>query len=591
MTNTQKHVISKALACFLAFLIFIMSISFAFAAEPVALSESNVSVWPTASGEIYYGQKVSEGISLSGGTVTTDGTSTGVVIPGHFEFLDPDARPSLGVASLKFVPEDTQSYIGFEVEYAWDVMFTINKTTPILVDENNPPIATEVEAGAKLSTSTLSGGQICNPFYPEESAALAGKWKWSKGTTIVNESGYYEARITVTNYNRITQMVYVRIAGEIPETTIVEAPTVPTLTYDGFSKWGDINLEGGKAALKIEGTEVEGTFSVTEVWKDLSVKVGSYEIDVVFTPADPEAALPYSFKIPVTVNKGTVKFVDESGEEIVPEITIDRVLEVGDDLNGYLKPYLNASCSFNYEETEGYGEKIKPGTHEYTVKTIIDDPNYERYSTLTFKIVLNKEKVNAKVKNVVGGKQIYIEGGDTYHLNGNFDVKYFIDGKEAGIIEDVEFNKPFEFVQNESGVYTYEIVYNGTEDDYYDITVITEAEDIKLQHQVKVVGQEPVTYTYGEPVTITPPAHEKPYYVFAGWDVKSGIILPSSEEPVETIDITMPDNDIEIEATYEFSITAFFEYIFSLIVDFFAKIAEFLQLQKVCDFFAGIFAV
>lgn len=574
----MKKTFNRALSVILAVLMFASVMPMAFAAGPIELTEANVSEWPVANGEIWYGQKISDGITLSGGVVTSDGTSNGTVIPGKFEFVNIDYKPTSGgqtPANLKFVPEDAQNYLGFELEYAWNVLYTVKYVTPVLVDENNPPVATEVEAGARISTSKLSGGAVKNPITNEviEDAV----WKWSSSRTKVNESGYYPAKLSTSSsgYDVLTMDIYVRIAGDTPETEIKINPTV-ILNYDPNLKWENVEFNGGKAVIKGTSTEVSGSFSVTEKWRNVTPLTTHTEVDVKFTPDDETQALPVEFKLPVTVNAATVKFVDESGNEIVPEITIDRILTVGDDLNGYLKPYLNASCSFNYEETEGYGEKIKSGTHEYTVKTISDDPNYERYSTLTFKIVLNKEKVNAKVKNVVGGKQIYIEGGDTYHLNGNFDVKYFIDGKEAGIIEDVEFNKPFKFVQNESGVYTYEIVYNGTEDDYYDITVITEAEDIKLQHQVKVAGQEPITYTYGEKVTVTAPAHEKPYYEFTGWVNESGITLTDEQRSAESISTTMPDNDIELEATYKFNFSLFIKYIFDVICSWFAKIAAFI---------------
>lgn len=575
----MKKTFSRALSVILTVLMLASVMPMAFAASPVALSASNVTEWPTVSyinGEcMYFGQTVGEAVSLEGGIVKYND----VVVSGHFEHIDPSSFPTgsgTNRANIKFVPDDESAYIGFESKRSRYVKYDVIQVTPVFVDEaNDPLIASEIEAGSTLSTSILSGGKVTNPYNAEEPKLLAAVWEWVYPNTIVNESGYYDAIIGPGGYEAIIKSVYVKIAGDVPTSSIDEYPSV-SVTYNPNQKWGEVNLEGGKAVISDTTTEVPGTFAIADKWKDETPLTTHTAIDVVFTPNDETVALPLEFKLPVTVNPGVVKFVDESGNETIPEITIDRVLEVGDDLNGYLKPYLNASCSFNYEETEGYGEKIKPGTHEYTVKTIIDDPNYERYGTLTFKIVLNKEKVNAKVKNVVGGKQIYIEGGDTYHLNGNFDVKYFIDGKEAGIIKDIKLNEKFEIKQNKSGVYTYEIVYNGTEDDYYDITVITEAEDIKLQHQVKVVGQEAVTYKYGDTVTINAPAHEKPYYEFTGWVNESGITLSDEQRSAESINTTMPDNDIELEVTYKFNFSLFIKYIFDVICSWFAKIAAFI---------------
>lgn len=557
---------NRVLSLILAALMLAVAMPIAFAATE--LTKSNIVTYPTVEGEYYYGQRLGDTLTLVGGEVQYEGTK----VEGEFQFEDPNyiqvSTGSGARADIKFVPSNTEEFTGFSESRSRKVKYTVLKADLALVDENTPPTAT-VPKNSTLSEATIVGGQVKNVYNAEMADALAATWTWTSPDTVVTESGYYEANINLTNYNVFTLGIYVEAKTSKVETSISTLPTVPEMTYNGVTTWAAVALEGGLAVEKDTTTAVEGTFTITDSWKRKVIESGSYEIDAVFTPNDSEAYTKAEFQIPVTVNKGTVKFVDESGNEIVPEITIDRILTVGTDLNGYLKPYLNASCSLNYEETEGYGEKIKPGTHEYTVKTIIDDTNYERYGTLTFKIVLNKEKVNAKVKNVAGGKKIYIEGGDIYHLNGDFDVKYFIDGKEAGTIEGVEFNETFEVKQDKSGVYTYEIVYNGTEDDYYDITVITEAEDIKLQHQVKVNGGEPVVYTYGEAVTITAPAHEKPYYVFTGWSGESGITLSDEQRTAEEIKITMPDNDIELEANYKFSFKLFFEWIWAQIVNFF----------------------
>lgn len=591
----MKKTINKVLSAFLTVVIISMTIPFVFAAT--SLKASNVTQWPTlsyknADGKMYYGQTLADALIINDDEIVLD--ANGNQVAGHFEFMKPTLISSPGTnikANIKFVPDNTDEYTGFNKLFS-SLTYNVESVALVRVDEENDPlVATDIEAGAALSTSTLSGAKYTNPYNANEPNLVAESWRWAYPSTIVNESGYYEAMFSPPGYEAISAQVYVRIAGEIPETTITEKPTVDALTYDGTTTWSDVELKGGKAALKIEGDEVEGTFAVTDFWKTRVVNVGSYEIDIVFTPADPEAALPYSFKIPVTVNKGTVKFVDESGEEIVPEITLPYGFKVGDDLNGYLKEYLNISASFNYTDTEDYGKLITPGSHEYEVKVSVNNSNFEG-GTLKFKVIVNQLELELKVKDVVGGKQIYIEGGDTYHLNGNFDVKYFIDGKEVGTIEGVKFNETFEVKKDKSGVYTYEIVYNEAENDPYKVTKVTAAaDDIKLQHSVKINGNEPIVYTYGEKVTVTAPAHEKPYYVFTGWGNSAFAPAEDDGEVSDTFTFSMPDEDVEIEATYEFSIKAFFEYIFSLIVDFFAKIAEFLQLQKVCDFFAGIFAV
>lgn len=576
----MKKTFNRALSVILAVLMLASVMPMAFAAE--TLSSTNVTQWPTlsyksADGKMYYGQTVSEALLINDDEIVLD--ADGNQVAGRFEFYNPTQIPSAKQnikLNIKFVPDNTDEYTGFNKLFS-SLTFNVEVVTPVFVDEvNDPVVATEVEAGATLSTSTLSGGKMTNPYNPQETEILNRTWEWSKPDTIVSESGYYEAKFIPAGYTVTTAQVYVKIAGEIPETTIQETPTIADFSYDPDLTWKDVKIEGGKAILKVEGTEVIGTFAVDEAYKDTTPTVGNHNLPVTFIPSDQEAALPYSFKIPVTVNKGTVKFVDESGEEIVPEITLPYGFKVGDDLNGYLKKYLNVSASFNYTETEDYGKLIAPGTHEYEVKTSSSDKNFEG-TTLKFKVTVNQAELELKVKDVVGGKQIYIEGGDTYHLNGNFDVKYFIDGKEAGTIEGVKFNETFEVKQDKSGVYTYEIVYNEAENDPYKVTKVTAAaDDIKLQHNVKVVGLEPVTYKYGDTVTINAPAHEKPYYEFTGWVNESGITLTDEQRSAESISTTMPDNDIELEATYKFNFSLFIKYIFDVICSWFAKIAAFI---------------
>ena len=569
-TQMSKRMVSV----FFAFILVIMTLPVAFAVEPISLGEANVSSWPTATGEIYFGQKVSEGITLTGGTVVYEGES----VPGHFEFLDPNARPSLGVASLKFVPDDTQKYKGFEVEYAWDVMFTINKTTPVLVDENNPPVATAVEAGAKLSTSTLTGGQIYNPYYPEEQTALAGVWKWAKGSTVVNESGYYEARITVTNYNRITTQVYVRIAGEIPETTITEAPTVPAdLKYDGVTTWGDIPLEGGKAELKVEGTAIEGTFSVTDFWKTRTVNVGSYEIDVVFTPADPEAALPYSLKIPVTVNKGQMKFVDESGNEIVPEITVEYGTTFG-DIHYYLESYVagDDAVSIGMVGIENANKTLcKDGT--YTASLINrTDSNYER-TELPFKIVIKRKTLTPKLTVAVGSDGLIIrDSSGNYSPKGTFTLEYTIDGVPQEPITGIKYETAFEFNYNKSGNYEYTIIYNEAEvDEYFIIDDFTTSNPIFLTWKFSATGSVDGEYKYGDEVKLEAPAtdpakEDKPFYGFVKWEDANGNTgLTEEELSNREISFAMPDGDVDLDATYKFDFCLCIRYYIQIVVDWF----------------------
>ncbi len=573
----------KILSFCLALIIISVSVPFAYAAT--TLSSSNVTQWPTVSynnGEtMYFGQSVKDAVTLNGGTVIYNGTE----VPGHFEFIDENETPTLvGVqrSNIKFVPDNTDDYTGFEAARNRNVTYVVSKTTPVFVDETNDPIvATEVEAGATLSTSILSGGKVTNPYNANEPKLLAASWSWLSGQTVVQESGYYEAIFTASGYNQLTAQVYVRIAGEVPETTITEAPTVPTdLKYDGVTTWGDIPLEGGKAELKIEGTAVEGTFAVTEFWKTRTVNPGSYEIDVVFTPADPEAALPYSLKIPITVNKGQMKFVDESGNEIVPEITVEYGTTFG-DIHYYLESYVagDDAVSIGMVGIENANKTLcKDGT--YTASLINrTDSNYER-TELPFKIVIKRKTLTPKLTVAVGSDGLIIrDSSGNYSPKGTFTLEYTIDGVPQEPITGIKYETAFKFNYNKSGNYEYTIIYNEAEvDEYFIIDDFTTSNPIFLTWKFSATGMPAAeTYKYGSAVSYTAPAidetkSDKPYYVFSEWSEVKGIEMTDEQKSNPEVSFTMPDNDVELKASYKFSFKAFFEWIWAKVVQFFTFI-------------------
>lgn len=572
----------KILSFCLALIIISVSVPFAYAAT--ALSSSNVTQWPTVSynnGEtMYFGQSVKDAVTLNGGTVTYNGTE----VPGHFEFIDANETPTLvGVqrSNIKFVPDNTDEYIGFEATRNRNVTYVVSETTPVFVDEANDPIvATEVEAGATLSTSILSGGKVTNPYNANEPKLLAASWSWLSGQTVVQESGYYEARFTASGYNQLTAQVYVRIAGEIPETTITEAPTVPTdLKYDGVTTWGDIPLEGGKAELKVEGTAVEGTFAVTDYWKTRTVNVGSYEIDVVFTPADPEAALPYSLKIPVTVNKAPIRFVDENGNDIVPEITVPY----GTDFNyisQLLKPYVKGAEYTLISLGDLENTKVeKEGTYTIIASAPSDGAHYEK-TELSFKIIIEKKKLSPKLYSEPG--KLYIEDtSGNYNPTGTFTLVYYIGGEKQGTIEGIKYLERFDWNPTKSGDYEYKLIYvEATENEHYIIEDFNATNALTLSWAFKATGAADGTYQYGSEVALEAPATDpskadKPYYGFVKWeDVNGNTGLTDEELSSREITFTMPDGEVELNATYKFDFCLCIRYYIQIVVDWFNSVFQ-----------------
>ena len=582
--STHIRMPYKMFSLVMAFLIISSSVPFAFAAE--TLKATNVTQYPTisyknADGKMYFGQTETEGLIINDDEIVLD--AAGNQVAGHFTFKDVDKIPTNGTGkklNLTFVPDNTDEYTGFNKMFS-PVLYDVETVTPVYVDEENDPVvASEIEAGATLSTSTLSGGKMTNPYNPEEPKILARTWEWVTPSTVVNESGYYEAMFGPAGYTLTYAQVYVRIAGEIPETTITEAPTVPVLNYDGVTTWGDIPLEGGKAELKVEGTAVEGTFAVTDYWKTRTVNPGSYEIDVVFTPADPEAALPYSLKIPVTVNKGQMKFVDESGNEIVPEITVEYGTTFG-DIHYYLESYVagDDAVSIGMVGIENANKTLcKDGT--YTASLINrTDSNYER-TELPFKIVIKRKTLTPKLTVAVGSDGLIIrDSSGNYSPKGTFTLEYTIDGVPQEPITGIKYETAFEFNYNKSGNYEYTIIYNEAEvDEYFIIDDFTTSNPIFLTWKFSATGMPAVeTYKYGSAVSYTAPAidetkSDKPYYVFSEWSEVKGIEMTDEQKSNPEVSFTMPDNDVEFKASYKFSFKAFFEWIWAKVVQFFTFI-------------------
>lgn len=567
----MKKTLSRALSVLLALIMVSVSVPIAFAADPVTLTSSNVTAWPTVSGEIYYGQKINEGVTLSGGEVQYEGT----VIPGHFEFVDPELRADMGIPNLKFIPDDTTSYAVSEIGYAWDLMFTINKTTPVFVDANSVPVATEVaSAGTLLGKSKISGGQVMNPYYPEESVALGYTWSWVNRREPVTKSGYYEAQLGGGMYNTITTMIYVKIAGDTPETSIEEAPTFPRIEYNPDITWADIPLTGGKAVIN-GNEEVAGTFTISETWKNKVPEIGSYNVSVVFTPDDLSKASVYTMLIPVTVNKAPIRFVDENGNDIIPEITVPY----GTDFNyipQLLKPYVKGAeytlISLgdleNTKVTEG-------GIYTITASAPSDGANYEK-TELSFKIIIEKKKISPKLYAEPG--KLYIEDtSGTYRPEGTFTLTYYIEGEKQGTIEGIKYLERFDWNPTKSGNYRYEIVYvDATENEHYIIEPFNATNALTLSWAFKAPGAvEGTKYPYGSEVALEAPAtdptkEDKPFYGFVKWEDANGNTGLTEEELANReITFTMPDGDVELNATYKFDFFLCIRYYIQIVVDWF----------------------
>ena len=564
----------------MAFLLIALSLPVAFAATPISLKATNVTVWPTAVGEIYYGQKLGEHITFTGGEVQYNG----VVVPGHFEHADPDASPEEAMegyeADIKFVPDDTSAYKGFTKYYS-KTTFNVNKTTPVLADETKPPVVNDVvDPGVKLSSVAITDGAMVNPYDVDESYAKKAVWKWSNPDTVVSESGYYEAKFSASSirYVAITQNIWVEVNNPIPISIIEELPTIETFNYNPSITWEDVEIKGGKAVIENDDgttTEINGVFSFSN--ENLLKKVpsvGTFELDVIFTPENSEEALPSECKIPVTVNKAPIRFVDENGNDIVPEITVPYGTKFN-DISRLLRPYVKGAYYTYFVMGDLSSKVCEDGT--YTVKaTAPDDGEHYEDTDLTFKIVVEKKKLNPKLYSASG--KLYInDNSAVYHPTGTFTLEYTIDGVEQTPITGIKYNTHFDWNPTKSGDYEYTIIYNeAAEKEYFIIDDFTTNSTIALTWGFKATGSvEGTTYKYGSEVALEAPAtdptkEDKPFYGFVKWEDANGNTgLTEEELSNKEISFTMPDGDVELNATYKFDFCLCIRYYIQIVVDWF----------------------
>ncbi len=561
----------KLLSLLLALMMMLSVVPF-YASAAETLKAANVTQWPTLSYKnsdnvIHFGQTLKEALVINDDEIVLD--ANGNQVAGHFEFMKPEliSTPKVGTkANIKFVPDDTTTYSGFNKPFS-SLLYDVVATTPVFVDEiNDPVVATEVEVGATLSTAILSGGAMTNPYNANEPNILAREWEWSNkndpSTTVVNESGYYEAVFCPVGYERMTKQVYVKVKGNAVATTITEVPTVADMTYG--ETINDSVLVGGKVTTKETGEEVAGTFTLDYTY-DTAMNVGTYNLPITFKPDDTENYLPCAGTAVLTVNPAPIKFVDENGAECVPEITVPygTTFSTGDHICLPLRQYLNIPGDIpgyvyvlDDEGNKLDGKTVAPaGTKEYKVKATSDNKNFIE-SELTCKITVEPATVEMKLVPVPmegdrnpNERLFKITNKDTSAAvpGGTFAV--YADGEL--IASSMKANRAFSWLPAMSKDYEFKVVYTPTENDPVNVEEFTETKQIKLSWVVATVNcrSSKVREQCGNTVEISANASAEN---FAGWKITDAngkeVTLDGVDNSKTTITITMPDYSITVEA-------------------------------------------
>ncbi|MBR3869065.1 MAG: hypothetical protein IKM66_07100 [Clostridia bacterium] len=541
--NKTKKIISAFLA-----VLMIMSFTSLFAsAEGVVLTADNVVEWPTVEykntdGLYYYEQPIDDGLVLNGGVVTSDGTAEGTVIAGKFVFnYEEDDFPSSGTrkANIKFIPEDLITYSGFEVDSSANVTFVVTKTTPVFEDEiNNPLIATEVEAGATLANSTLSGGKVVNPYNANAPKLATKSWSWSDKKTVVTESGYYEAKLTCPSYNTIYAQVYVRVAGDDVVVEIEEMPTIADVKYKEGLTAGDLTISGGKAS-------VAGEFKVKDASQPLIG--GKNTVAVVFVPEDTTLD-EVEFSITVTVEKLATYFIDENGNKITPEIKIPYNSTLDSSTLASYVEKLTANCGkFSVSRiTPNTIDTSKIAEYEYKSSIAPENSNYIS-SEVVFKLIIEPKEITPTI-SAYGNDTYMITTGD-YKISPRGTYDLYVNGEL--VMEDIKYQEEFTWRPEKSGTYNLKAVYNPVENDTYKVNdAVRENMELNLTWKINCINCGAYDYKYGETAKVNHSLGNQ----FAGWvfyDENGNEFTPENvvaDESTSSVKFTMPDFSLTVKA-------------------------------------------
>ncbi len=531
----------KLLSVFLAVLM-IMSFTSLFASaegEAVQLTEANIVEYPTANGEMYYTQKVGEHITLSGGIVTEDGTATGKIVAGHFDFIDPEYMPSDNDnerASIKFIPDDSNFYIGFEINRSPSVTFPVKKATMEFVDPSAVPTATNVVAGKRLNTSDITGVAVKCQLTGE--VLTSAKWSWTKSSTKVNESGYYSAKVVCSGYETINVYIYVRTQGDTSEPTISEFPTIQSVTYREGLTAADLTIIGGT-------TTIPGTFAVADPAQEL--KGGSNVVGVVFTPDD-ENESTINISMVVNVEKIASTFVDEEGNAIVPEVRVGIGYELTFNSLKNLVERLTANCGkFTIKSFSNITYDTSSVSEYENAKARITTSNSNYSNELSFKLIVEPLEVSPYFK-AYGNDEYEITTGDyTKKPKGTYDLY----ANDELVMEDIAYQTRFTWRPEKSDIYTLKAVYNPVENDTFKVNDAMRVDMVlNLVWDINCVNSKANPCAYGEKAIVLHELGDK----FAGWvvyDQNGNEFTPENmvaDTSTSSLTFTMPDFPVTVKA-------------------------------------------
>jgi len=455
----------------------------------------------------------------------------------------------------------------------------------------NPTYQEPLEVGSRLGDCTIVKTgvylKVVDPETDRVTNYLASKCSVefvNKDDTVKNVGTNTEPIIIyVTN----DPSIWVKVAYDfeavqgsgIPEAVIEELPEIASVKYKENLKVSDLEFSSdGKA-------NVPGTFSFAE--PDKALGLGTNQVSVTFTPADPTQAEAVTFTIPVTVEKGDIVVKEAPTFTFVYQNTPLKNRNMRDAIEGGVVEPSAVTWDW-YDET---GLKVKDpqanralevGNYQIVARARAASGSFNT-GFFTVNVVIKADETKAFPLQVnLEGNELHIKADTTYGgYGGKGTVTYSVN--DTVVAENADPTVEVVYAIPESGDYTVKAEYTPAENDNYIYKPASQTVKAVLPRTVTVNGGSGSgSYKPGDTVRVEfDQASLKKYYEFKGWKITNAegeTVDVGVEDLTQTsISFTMPDEDVTVEATTGFSIQLFFKSIGEMIMNFLMKVVEWIM--------------
>ena len=577
--KTAKKILTLALALVIvASTVVIPSVPTASAAP--SITAADVTEWPTVTqtGDVYAGQSITDKLTLSGGKIEKGGEE----LTGTWSISYNLSTSKAGTFPVTF----SFTYVYYGSRYGYTLTapiekasYTVKKITLELYDELT---ATSLKSGDKLGESILVGGTV------KSGLGLANYgWAWSNADQVVTESGYYEAYCKASSdvYETLTVQVYVTVSESVSHSKIEVAPSIADFEYDPAIKWENIEIDNGKVVDADTGKEIPGKY-VFDSYMSGIPSATTHNVKLRFVPDDPNSATSFRTEIKVKVSQAVCRFVDENGNETIPEITLGNMVANNNQsirnsvVSGQLKTYPESAEIKFYNIYGTYPFVNKAGTTQ-EVQVLISCPGAYTYncksSIVTIKVNIVRTEYTGNLILSTSGNTVTMKIGEGNSSTNNFqnlDGYYhiYVNGEHYTTTNSM----PYTCTTIKSGKYDFKVVYEPKDENYL-ATIkneMTGSVELSLGWMFNAKG---ATNSYGgrdvymsnvkqgTEITVTAAPSQNKNEKFAKWKVVEGELPKGTDLSDETITVVMPDSNLKIEATYRFSFWLFLKNIFTAI--------------------------